>query len=266
MRISEQEEGERNQEHRIISDWLTPIDYSTQQTDLSRRRQEGTGEWLLQSSEFQEWISQSKKTLFCPGIPGAGKTILISIVIDELYMRFQNETGIGIAYLYCNFRRQEEQKPEDLLASLLKQLVQGQISTPDKAKSLYNRHKHRRTRPLFDEIANVLDSVVADYSRVFVIIDALDECQVSVGGRRKFLLEMFRLQAKTGLCLFVTSRFIPEVTKAFEGSIFLEIRASTDDIQKYLDGHMLQLPSFVARSPELQEEIKAKIIEAVDGM
>jgi hypothetical protein len=55
--------------------------------------------------------------------------------------------------------------------------------------------------------------------------------------------------------------------KEFEGrSTQLEIRASGDDLQKYLDGHMLRLPSFVSRNADLQKEVKNAIINAVDGM
>jgi hypothetical protein len=49
-------------------------------------------------------------------------------------------------------------------------------------------------------------------------------------------------------------------------SLGLEIRASEHDVRRYVDGHMLHLPSFVRRSPDLQEEIKAGIVKAVDGM
>jgi hypothetical protein len=80
------------------------------------------------------------------------------------------------------------------------------------------------------------------------------------------LSEIFSLQAKTGASLFATSRFIPEIMKEFEGSASLEIHASDEDIQRYLDGHMSLLPSFVLRSLDLQEEIKTKITKAVDGM
>jgi Cdc6-like AAA superfamily ATPase len=148
-----QDNRERYEEHQAILNWLTPIDYATQQSDFINRLQEGTGEWLLKSNIFQEWINNSKQTLFCPGMPGAGKTMITSIIIDHLYTKYQNNDSIGIAYLYCNFRRQHEQKPEDLLANLLKQLVQEHLSMPESVKSLYERHKNGRTRPLFDEIA-----------------------------------------------------------------------------------------------------------------
>lgn len=66
-------------------------------------------------------------------------------------------------------------------------------------KSLYERHKDKRTRPSLDEISKALHSVVADYSRAFIIIDALDECQVSDGSRRMLLTQIINLQAKTEL-------------------------------------------------------------------
>jgi Cdc6-like AAA superfamily ATPase len=257
---------ERCEENHAILDWLTPIDYAPQQNDFIGRRQEGTGQWLLNSDEFKAWLNQSKQMLFCPGMPGAGKTIITSIVIQFLWTKFQNNASVGIAYLYCNFRRQQEQKPIDLLASLLKQLVQVQPSMPESLKSLYEYHKNKRTCPSIDEVSKVLRSVVADFSRAFIIVDALDECQISDGGRRRLLSEIFNIQAKTGANLFATSRFIPDIMKEFETNVSLEIRAHDEDVWRYLDGHMSLLPSFVLRSRDLQEEIKTKIIEVVDGM
>ncbi len=72
-------------------------------------------------------------------------------MVDELITHFENDGNIGIGYLYCNYRRKHEQKPEELFASLLKQFVQEQRSIPDSVKTLYNRHKDRRTRPLLNE-------------------------------------------------------------------------------------------------------------------
>jgi F0F1-type ATP synthase delta subunit len=204
--------------------------------------------------------------LFCPGIPGAGKTILASIVIDYLYTKFQKDPAIGIAYIYCSFRRQDEQKIEDLLASLLKQLAERQASLPSTMEELYTRHKTKRTRPSLDEIFRSLQAVTTLYSQVFIIVDALDECQVSNSCRAKFLSNIFDLQAETGANLFATSRFIPEITKRFHESMRLEIRASNQDVQRYLDSHISQLPGCVLRSSDLQDEIKANIIEAVNGM
>jgi hypothetical protein len=264
--VNELLRGQHDQEHDTILNWLTRIDYAPQQNDYIRRRQPGTGQWLLDTAEFQTWLYTDKQTLFCPGIPGAGKTILTSIVVDDLCNRFRNDMTIGIAYIYCNFRQQDEQKAEDLLASLLKEFAQYRPSLPGIVKDLYGRYKDKRTRPSFDDLSRTLQSVASMYSRVFIVVDALDECQVSNDCRSRFLSEVFNLQTKARANVFATSRFIPEITKKFEGNTTLKIHARDEDIRSYLDSHMKTLPSFVRNDPDLQGEIKTKIVGAVEGM
>jgi Cdc6-like AAA superfamily ATPase len=268
----------RNQEHDTILKWLTPIDYAPLQTDYIGRQQPGTGQWLLDSAEFQTWLNTGKKTLFCPGIPGAGKTIITSIVIKYLFDKFrycdiqgdgdtqgrsiQNDGRIGIAYLYCNFHQQEEQKAEELLASLLKQLVQEHSAILPAVKDLYDQHKIKQTRPSLDDISKALQSVAAVYSTVFIVIDALDECQARL--RTELLREIFSLQIKSGVSIFATSRFIPDIIEKFRGSISVEIRATEEDVQRYLDGRISESESVVLKS--CREDIKSEITKAVNGM
>lgn len=250
-----------------ILNWLTLNDYGPQHSDFLKRRQPGTGQWLLDSAQYKTWALTSQQTLFCPGIPGAGKTILTSIVIDSLSERFQNDAGIGIAYVYFNYKQNtNKQNVNNLLSSLLKQLSQERPSLPDSVKTLHAQHGNKRTQPSTNELSRALQSIAAMYSRVFIIVDALDECQASDGCRARFLSEIFTLQAKTGANIFATSRHISNIEREFEGSTLVEIRASEEDVRRYLNDHVLRLPGFVTRSPELQEEIKAAIVKAVDGM
>lgn len=267
---------EASEEHKTVLDWLTPIDYASQQSDFISRRQPGTGQWLLDSTDFKTWVETDKQILFCPGIPGAGKTILTSIVIEYLHNKFRkgnarnidNQDGgnIGIAYLYCNFRQRYEQKANDLLASLLKQLSQARTSLTGSMKDLYNQHRSSRTRPSFDEISRTLQSVAAMHPRVFIIIDAIDECQTSDGCQTRVLTEIFNIHANSRANIFATSRFIPEIARKFEEGVSLEIRASEEDVRRYVDGHIFRLPGFVHGNHNLQEEIKSRIVRSVRGM
>ena len=188
----------------------------------------------------------------------------MSIIVEELTTRFRDNKSIRIAYLYCNFRQKDEQKAQDLLASLLKQLSEEQSSLPGSVKSLYDKHKEKRTRPSLDEISRTLQSVAGIYSRVIIIVDAFDECQVSDSGRMTFLKEIFSLQAKTRANLFTTSRFIPDITEKFKGSITLEIRAHDEDVWQYLNSQISQSGQKLLETH--REEIKTEITKAVDGM
>ncbi|KAL2797171.1 hypothetical protein BJX66DRAFT_335355 [Aspergillus keveii] len=64
--------------------WLSPKDYGSEQTDILSQRQEGTGTWLLERVEFQEWVNEGNKTTYCRGMPGAGKTVMTAVVVDHL--------------------------------------------------------------------------------------------------------------------------------------------------------------------------------------
>ncbi|KAJ9133458.1 Ankyrin repeat domain-containing protein 50 [Pleurostoma richardsiae] len=264
------DEREADEELNEILSWLTPTDYAPQQSDFLNRQQPGTGQWLLDSTEFKVWVESGKQTLFCPGMPGAGKTILTSIVVEHLYDKFQKKSvrdyNIGIAYVYCNFRRRDEQKVGDLLASLLKQLCQARHTLPDCVKRLFSQHRIRRTRPSLYEVSSTLQSVAGLFSRAFILIDALDECQASDGTLARFLASIFEVQANSGANIFATSRLMPEVMDKFDGIAILEIRASEEDMRRYLDGHMFRLPRFVNENARLQEEIRKTIVRLAQGM
>ena len=65
--------SQSQKDREAILQWLSPLNFAIQQCDLSNRRQAGTGDWLLESPEFQEWIKRSGGTLVCQGMPGAGQ-------------------------------------------------------------------------------------------------------------------------------------------------------------------------------------------------
>ena len=159
-------------------------------------------------------------------------------MVEELTQRFGSNRSIGIAYLYCNFKRRDEQNAEELLASLVKQLAQGQFSLLESVRLLYDTHKEKRTRPSFNEISRALHSVAVMYSRVIIVVDALNECQASNGSRARLLSEIFSLKERCEANIFATSRDIPEIKEQFKGSICLEIRATDEDARRYLESHM----------------------------
>jgi len=104
--IREVLQTQHNQKDNDILRWLTPVDYYSQQYDFISKRQKDSGQWLLDSEDFQTWLNTPRQTLIGSGIPGAGKTILTSIVIDDLYRRYSQDGTIQIAYIYGNFRQQ----------------------------------------------------------------------------------------------------------------------------------------------------------------
>ena len=95
------EERSKNHERMSILRWVSPLNFGAKQSDLSNQRQQGTGNWLLKSNEFSKWLSGATTNVWCPGMPGAGKTVLASKIIDHIGQNIR-KTVVGLAYIYCN--------------------------------------------------------------------------------------------------------------------------------------------------------------------
>ncbi|KAL3480495.1 hypothetical protein BJX99DRAFT_266432 [Aspergillus californicus] len=214
--------------------WLTPLDFSPLQNDLISRKQEGTGEWLPQSSEYQQWESTRGSILFCPGIPGAGKTMTACFVVDHLRQKSRKDQSFPVIFLYCNYKRQQEMRPIDLFSSLLKQLSRHASPIADSVITLYEKHKPHQSRPSLQEILRDLVSAIQSFPKTFIVIDALDEYEAS--DRVRFMTKLFEVIEETNANLLATSRFVAT------------------------------LPPFVLENTPLQDFIKQEIVEAASGM
>lgn len=258
--IRDEQEATR---HRMLLEWISTSDYPSQQSDIIGRRSEGTGQWFLSAPKTARWLNEAKTTLFCPGIPGAGKTMITAIAIQNL-LDLGCENAYGVAYVYCNYKAQDEQDISSLLRAILKQLALCRSSTIEPIEQMYKRHANRGTKPSLDELYNILGEVVAQYPYVYIVVDALDECQKEP--RQRLLDKLRDLQGAHDVRLMVTSRLIPEILDVFEHALKLEIRADNGDIKQFIDSQRYRLPSRIQQDKSLLGAIEEKIVEASDGM
>ncbi|KAG8762320.1 hypothetical protein FRC15_008573, partial [Serendipita sp. 397] len=178
--------------------------------------------------------------------------------MDHLCKGFVKD--IGFAIVYCNYKEQEVQTPTNLLSGVLRQLYDG-TSLSDKVTDLHSKHAERKTRPALAEVSELLRQEVTRFSKIFVIVDALDECPEE---NQSLLLEELRaLQPKAHL--MVTSR--PEVT-AIAGSVQLTITAHTEDLARYIDGKVSgssRLDNLLRKEAD-RRRVKETVIKKADGM
>ncbi|KAK0626209.1 hypothetical protein B0T14DRAFT_543178 [Immersiella caudata] len=209
---------------RSCSHWqcrgISKVDYRSQQNDHISRWQPGTGLWLLETTEFDTWTNGSAQTLLCPGFPGAGKMILTSIVVENLASQFKDNKDVGIAYIYCNLRRQMEQDATRILAAIFRQLIQNRPDLVKMMGSLFEKHDSEKTSLSFIEISQSPRTLTMS-SKSFII----------------FTLWM-NWQASCGVNVFFTSRLIPEITNQLAQFPFVEVRASSEDVQKYIEANL----------------------------
>jgi Cdc6-like AAA superfamily ATPase len=254
-----------NRDRDSLMKWLSATDYAPHQDRFLSRRHARTGQWLLETSQFQTWVNTPGKVLFCAGVLGSGKTILTSAVVDHLQSQFQKDLNIGIAFVYCSNRRQQEHTAKDLLASLLQQLCQRIPSLPEAVKALVHQYSDsNKDQPSVEEVCRMLESVIPLYHRVFIMVDGLDECPATDQCRDDLVLQLLNLNAHCGISIFVTSKPVLEGIERFSRAMFRGVDATLEDVEEYLDYHLRSL-IFFQRNLELHAEVKKAILAVFDG-
>jgi hypothetical protein len=183
-----------------------------------------------------------------------------SIIIDNLRERLKDDISVGIACIYCNYKEKDAQTLINLIAGLWAQLVRNSGSLSTEVRDLYLTHVRQNSSPTLDEVSKMLQGEIARYSKIFVVIDALDEYPE---GDRSTLLKKLR-ELRPTINLMVTSRYLDAIANDFEGSPQLEISANVEDVRAYIVGRISsesRLSRFVSKDAALGE----KIVNTVAG-
>lgn len=167
--------------------------------------------------------------------------------------------------MFCNFKEFNVQNPENLLASLCVQALDGDVPIPVALQELYKSHEVKRTRPTLREIETVFVEIGKLLDDLYLVIDALDECSADA---RSFITQKLRtLSSNTKL--LATTRPIDDITREFTTEPVLEIRASHADLEKYIKARFersSRLSAIVQKQPSLETEISDGIIAKANGM
>lgn len=254
----------RSLEEKDALDWLSDTDFGAYQLDERDKKAPGTCEWFLTSREYRSWIQEEGQVLFCPGIAGAGKTVLVSAIIEDLHSRFQNDPSTAIVHIYCRYDRADRQTFDKLRASLLRQLCEKLSPLPRVIMELHHEYKPRRMMAPPERIISGLESVAGLFSKIFVVIDALDEWQqVDCHSLPKRLLF---LQRNLPFNLLATSRPLPLIESHFSGHQRCDIKAQQQDIYAYVDSFEWPESHCIGNIPGLKDSVKAIMCEITRGM
>jgi len=194
--------------------------------------------------------------MVCPGIPGAGKTVIAATVIHHLQKSFQNDSSVGIAYVYFSYQAKIDQTVSNIIGSLGRQLAGKLQIVPVEIMNLNEKEKATKSRLSLDRL-----------------MDALDEYHALSQGekdqeRLSFLLaKLFELQKEEAFNLLATSRPITSIISQFEDCILKHIAANEDDIRSYVDTRMLYSAELkFQKNPKLQILIRSEVPKAAGGM
>ena len=89
-------------ERQKMLDSLGTLDPAKTRKTSSQLRQPGTGQWFLEGEDFQRWVQADRARLWMNGIPGSGKTILTSTIIEEVEKSLSKERAL--AYVFYDYK------------------------------------------------------------------------------------------------------------------------------------------------------------------
>jgi Cdc6-like AAA superfamily ATPase len=204
-------------------------------------------------------------------VAGAGKTKLVSNIIDQFFNRPHDE---ALAYFYCNRNEESRRHPENVLRSFVKQLsisrdeqaVQASLADIYKAKQ---RTGFASARLTSEEAESLLPKLMQAYTRTTLVLDALDECHED---SRSSLIEAFSrlIQMSLQVRILVSSRRDQDIKLQLEkeANVGIEATDNHDDIRKYVlarideDRQRRRIPL----SDKLREQIVQSLLDKSQGM
>ena len=236
-------------ERRKILAWLSSVQYREHHKTSYNAVMPGSGAWLQKKPEFVDWKSSSASSiLWIHGIPGSGKSKLMSIVIqDILEAKLQNTSTSAFSYFYCTRDNAEKARanPDEIMQAILKQLSCSDASQPIHAAVLREYQKRRKDADVdgldpsnlsFHDCKNLILEI-SDQLPIVVMVDALDECDPL---RRHELLQALEdiVQSSNNLVkVILSSRDDLDISYRLAGvpNVYIGSDDSRDDLDRFVE-------------------------------
>lgn len=221
---------------------------------------------------YSEWKTDPASFLWLYGIPGCGKTILSSTVIQDVLQYCDDDPGKAVAYFYFDFNDSQKQSSELMLRSLVTQFSRHCIKVPTTLESLCSSAMNEGRQPSPDALLTALQQLTKEFPAAYIILDALDEC-IDRAELLTHLEDMAGWQFEN-LHVIVTSRKEHDIESFLESfvdernAVYLQSALVNEDIRAFVR-HRLSVDKRFKRwqkNEEVQREVEQTLMEKAHGM
>jgi hypothetical protein len=227
-----------------------------------------TGVWFIESDNFGSWLAKANQLLWLHGIPGCGKTVLCSTIIEHVKGLSRHTADIGFAYFYFDFNDEKKQTLEGFLRSVLVQISCQIAPLPDEVQNLYNQYEKQKVMPNKSQLIETFFSLVRRFRRTYIIVDALDECT-----EREDMLVLITdiINHKSEATnLLIMSRIERDIEIALRGiatdAICIQSAIVDADIMIYVRSCLSHDQKLKGRPDSIKKEIEKALVEGAHGM
>ncbi|ETS80817.1 hypothetical protein PFICI_08346 [Pestalotiopsis fici W106-1] len=249
--------------------WLAAPEISNNLNAALEIRHQGSGQKLIEGEAYVKWRKDAGSFLWLSGIPGCGKTILASTLIQDLQSNPQSSQNL--LYYYFDFTDTLKQMFKNAIRSLLTQLYLKSESAKITLHSLYASCKNGWEQPSVSLLCSTFATMVEQAGEIWIVLDALDECP-----RRYDLLDWLRdLRAnQKNAHVLVTSRPEQDIKSAIDRIctnqeiVTVQNELLKDDIRSYVQARVKEHESLSRwrNRPDIQEEIEVVLVDKANGM
>lgn len=255
-----------------VADWLASANYIDVQNDIQAHVLPGSNLHFFQSQDYVEWLQGPGHNVILNGIPGSGKTYLSAMVVDDLRTRYDGQLNEIVLFQHNSFKRQNEQTATAMFRSLLRQAFCYRPDVDTGVLNMFHSHQtiSRNSKPSLSEGLICLRLILRSYDRIFVVIDALDECvsgnEDQFGQRNMFLKELAILQKDLfpRISIFMTTRStkgIPDLK-----ATHITFRASWQDVAAYVASRLENSNKQMFQRADLCIKVQEATRRASEGM
>jgi hypothetical protein len=222
---------------------------------------------LTESDDFKHWLTTPHSQLWLHGIPGAGKTILASSVIEETLKMGDKDNAV--AFYYCDYKNEASHDPLNVLGSLASHIARQDNQFFDILQNYYKECNpdDSISRPAeILRLQNLISEMTEQLSNLAIIVDGLDECGQSTATVVNLLVE---LGNKDNVKTLFLSRAEQHIKDLLESYPQISIAARSSDLKLYVASEMdtrTRKKQLRLKSNELKEHIMDKLVNGADGM
>lgn len=223
------EQERRNKMAQDVFRWLSAEE--SQQEDqlirISDKRQLETCDWVLKDPQMKSWIEDDcgDAILWMTGIPGAGKSFLCSLLIQNLQTqrKFRN---LSTLYYFCGHQSSSANTCAIILRTLAYQFLQQNL---DMAPLIHQAYLQKGSNLSGSAMTRLLIQVLPTSKVSRIVIDGIDEYDHVA--QQEILKSLIEIRKSADHCckLLVSSRDEPQIQKPLATKNHLRLGEKTVD-------------------------------------
>jgi hypothetical protein len=247
-----------------VHNWLSAAENEQEEhlERLANKRQPVTCNWILDQNVIRSWLeaSETEPLIWLTGIPGSGKSVLASFIIQHL----QSRKDSTVLYFFCAVNSAQI-GCADVLRTMAFQALQ---QNPDMASLVHEAYLTKVSARSAPKMTAMLKHIFSAVKFVHIIVDGVDECGAPI--QQDILKALLEVQRNSDgvVKILISSRLERQISQRLTKKTHISLNGQTDGaMELYIAQEMKELVNnFPTISQSLLTRIERRMLDMAHGM